>query len=316
MPAADVSSDVTATPRAVLATGIITIDQIFGVDRMPAGDGKFLADSFLEAGGGVAANAAVTVARLGGRSALAGCVGDDRAGDDALNDLAELGVDVSRVQQLRGERTPISAAIVDRQGGRMVVNHVAPGFFAAADSGSLTDLAGIDAVVVDCRWPAGAIETLVGARAAGIPAVVDVDRPLTDDAAPILELGTHLVFSTEALHATAQISQPLLALRTLRGRTDAWVAVTQGADGVSWLDDEGLRHRRALTVDVVDTLAAGDVFHGAFTLALAEGRSDEAAVDFANAAAAAKCTRPGGRAGIPDRATVEALLGEREGVML
>ena len=59
-------------------------------------------------------------------------------------------------------------------------------------------------------------------------------------------------------------------------------------------------------VAVVDTLGAGDVFHGAYALALAEGFGVAASARFASVAAALKCTRPGGRAGIPDRAAVDA----------
>ena len=59
---------------------------------------------------------------------------------------------------------------------------------------------------------------------------------------------------------------------------------------------------------MVDTLGAGDVFHGAFALAIAEGGGIREAAQFSNAASALKCTRPGGRAGIPTRAEVEALL--------
>jgi sulfofructose kinase len=61
-------------------------------------------------------------------------------------------------------------------------------------------------------------------------------------------------------------------------------------------------------VSAIDTLAAGDVFHGAFTLAIGEGRDVTGAARFANAAAALKCTRFGGRLGAPSRAEVEALL--------
>lgn len=299
----------------VLATGIITVDQIFGVDELPEGEGKLLARTFTEIGGGVAANAAVTVARLGGTSLLAGCVGADVAGDRAVAELDRMGIDVSRVQRIHDATTPITAAIIDRAGGRTVVNHVSPMLYHDADPGPPGMIDGADAVVVDCRWPAGAIATLQAARAAGIPAIVDVDRPLTNDAEPILELGSHLVFSRDALCATAQIVQPVLALRTLRSRTSAWVAVTEGASGVSWLDDEGLRHRAAFEVDVVDTLGAGDVFHGAFVLALAEGRDEEAAITFGAAAAALKCTRPGGRAGIPDRPEVDELMATTDGAL-
>jgi sulfofructose kinase len=61
-------------------------------------------------------------------------------------------------------------------------------------------------------------------------------------------------------------------------------------------------------VQVVDTLGAGDVFHGAYALALAEGKPALAAARFASAAAAIKCGRPGGRAGSPTRGEVEELF--------
>jgi sulfofructose kinase len=64
----------------------------------------------------------------------------------------------------------------------------------------------------------------------------------------------------------------------------------------------------APAITAVDTLAAGDVWHGAFAVALGEGQDIEAGARFANAAAAIKCTRIGGRQGAPSRAEVEALL--------
>jgi len=69
-----------------------------------------------------------------------------------------------------------------------------------------------------------------------------------------------------------------------------------------------VRQLRPPAVEVVDTLAAGDVFHGAFALALAEGRGEVAALGFATVAAALKCRTFGGRLGAPERAEVEALL--------
>jgi sulfofructose kinase len=89
-------------------------------------------------------------------------------------------------------------------------------------------------------------------------------------------------------------------------------AVTRGAAGVTWADaGGGLRHCAACPVDVVDTLAAGDVFHGAYALAIAEGRATDAAIRFASAAAAIKCSRPGGRNGAPTRAETEEFLAAR-----
>jgi sulfofructose kinase len=67
----------------------------------------------------------------------------------------------------------------------------------------------------------------------------------------------------------------------------------------------------AFAVEAVDTLGAGDTFHGAFALALAEGRDIQAAMRFAAAAAAIKCTRFGGIEGAPLRGEVEAFLAGR-----
>jgi sulfofructose kinase len=91
------------------------------------------------------------------------------------------------------------------------------------------------------------------------------------------------------------------------------VSVTQGEHGVTWMDDGELHHLDAFTVDAVDTTGAGDVFHGAFTLALAEGMAEAAAFRFASGAAAVKCARPGARAGIPDRVAVDDFLRARPG---
>ncbi len=88
--------------------------------------------------------------------------------------------------------------------------------------------------------------------------------------------------------------------------------MTDGENGVYWTEGERIRHTPAFHVQAVDTLAAGDTWHGAFALALAEGMGEEPAVRYASAVAAIKCTRFGGRDGIPDRAEVEAFLKENE----
>ncbi|HEX8374847.1 MAG TPA: PfkB family carbohydrate kinase, partial [Geminicoccaceae bacterium] len=92
----------------------------------------------------------------------------------------------------------------------------------------------------------------------------------------------------------------------------AWLAVTAGAEGVFWLDgDAKVGHLPGHPVAAVDTLGAGDIFHAAFALALAEGRGEAEAMRFGNAAAALKCARPGGGAGAPTRGEVETFLREQ-----
>ncbi|HMJ43565.1 MAG TPA: PfkB family carbohydrate kinase, partial [Pseudolabrys sp.] len=90
-----------------------------------------------------------------------------------------------------------------------------------------------------------------------------------------------------------------------------FVAITDGPNGIYWLDGGVVKNMPAFKVKVVDSLGAGDAFHGGFALALAEGRTLMDAMRFASATAALKCTKFGGTAGSPHRVDVEAFLRER-----
>jgi sulfofructose kinase len=84
--------------------------------------------------------------------------------------------------------------------------------------------------------------------------------------------------------------------------------VTDGPHDVLWIAGGALQRQPVFTISAVDTLGAGDTFHGGFALALAEGASEREAMRFASAAAAIKCTRFGGIAGTPRRAEVSDML--------
>jgi sulfofructose kinase len=116
------------------------------------------------------------------------------------------------------------------------------------------------------------------------------------------------VFAEPALAAFTGIADPDAALPEAASRLVGFVGVTLGARGFRWIESGAVRALTAPEVRAVDTLGAGDVFHGAFALGLAEGMATESAGRFACAAAALKCTRFGGRAGTPTRDEVEAFL--------
>ncbi len=293
----------------VACIGIAVIDLIFEVETLPQGGGKYYATSFREVGGGVAANAAVAVARLGGNARYIGRVGDDALGDQIIADLTAAGVDVT-VDKVRELTSPVSSVLVDAAGERTIVNYTPRDLFDGGDVASASDLGEVDAVLVDVRWPDGAAAALRAAAAASIPSVFDFDRPMESGGDALLGLASHVVFSAAALAATAGTDDPVAGLSRMAERTDAWLAVTVGPGGVHWRHAGRLHHLPAFAVDVIDTLGAGDVFHGALALALGEGQAPAEAVRFASAAAALKCTRPGGRSGAPDRADVNELLQE------
>ncbi|HET8727204.1 MAG TPA: PfkB family carbohydrate kinase, partial [Alphaproteobacteria bacterium] len=100
-------------PPLVVCVGIAVLDQVYKVPVLPHGSGKSFAGAYREVGGGPAANAAVTVARLGGRAALWARVGADAVGQRIVMDLAAEGVDVSAVRRIDGAASGVSAVIVD-----------------------------------------------------------------------------------------------------------------------------------------------------------------------------------------------------------
>jgi sulfofructose kinase len=150
---------------------------------------------------------------------------------------------------------------------------------------------------------------VVAARRRGIPVVVDLEKS-NPGAEQLRALCSHLVFSAEGARATAGTDKLELAMRRIAKQTQAFVAVTNGGDDILFVEGGEPQRLPTFTVKAVDTLAAGDVFHAAFTLALAEGHREREALRFASAVAALKCTRFGGIAGAPTRAEVERFMQE------
>jgi sulfofructose kinase len=284
-------------------------DYVFTLPSLPEGGRKFRARGFDCVGGGPAATAAVAIARLGGEAKLAARLGDDSVADTIIEELQGYGVDCSGVRRWPGCRSSLSAVMIDDRGERMIVNYRDPGL--PDDASWLAGIAGFDVLLADSKWPAGAIAGFAAARRIGAPAVLDADDPAPDDPA-LLRGATHIAFSADGLCGLSGETDLAAGLRAIRKRTDAWLCVTDGARGVLVADEAGISSVEAFEVTAVDTLAAGDVWHGAFALALAEGAAEKAAVRFASAAAAIKVTRRGGRAGAPDRADVETLLASND----
>lgn len=302
----------------ILCLGNTTLDKIWPVSQLPSSGGKYRASGYLEVGGGMAANAAVAVAKLGGNAAYWGRAGDDTAGRTMLEQMVAYGIDVSQFRLLPGATSSTSAILVTPDGERAIINFRGAGLPEQADWLPLDQVAAADAVLADIRWVEGANLLFGAARAAGKPTVLDGEIATADAFATVLPLVEHAIFSEAGLRAffgeraINNDADRLAALRAVRVLGCRVAAVTRGPEGTVWLDETGVHFQMAFTVEAVDTTGAGDVFHGAYTLAIGEGKSVPEAMRFASAVAALKCTRRGGRAGIPDRAEAQAFL-ERQG---
>ncbi|MEO1550714.1 MAG: PfkB family carbohydrate kinase [Pseudomonadota bacterium] len=285
----------------VLVCGSAVIDFVFSVQTFPDKAEKYRAQDAQVVGGGCAANAAVAIRRLGGEAQLAARLGEDQVGDLILTGLRREGVDLSGV--LRGAgRSSFSSVTVDARGERQILNYRDDSL--RPDPCLLATLAlEADGVLADTRWPEAGTVVLEAARAAGRPAVVDAEAPCPPD---MLSKASHVAFSAQGLAAFTGQDGVEAGLQAAHRALGVWVCVTQGEQGAWWQDATGQGHVPALPVAARDTLGAGDVWHGAFALALAEGQSEGPAMAFAAATAALKCTRKGGREGTPTRAEVVA----------
>jgi sulfofructose kinase len=283
----------------VLVLGLAVADFVFGLEHLPDKPVKYRAERGELVGGGGGGNAAVAIARLGGTARLLARLGDDRIGDLILEGLEAERIDTNLVHRSPGGRSSFSAVLVDAAGERQIINYRGDRLVEA--TGWIATAPRADAVLADTRWNAGAQALLERAHAWGVPGVVDAEAPVD---ITMLQAASHVAFSRQGLLSlTAEKSLPK-ALAQIADALPGWTCVTDGENGAWYMGENGPRNMPAFKVSVRDTLGAGDVWHGAFTLALAEGAEETGAMRFANAAAALKCTRFGGRAGCPDRAEV------------
>jgi len=296
-------------PR-ICTVGHATIDHCFDIVEFPAQPTKTPAQRYRAISGGMAANASVAAARLGARVRLHGAVGDDEAGAFLVKRLQDHGVDCAGLQRVPDASSSISAVVIDARGERQIFNSRGD---ALAKAGALDTrgFIGADVVMVDPRWMRGATEALHWAREAGVLSVLDGDLSPQADLQSLSALADWSVFSEGGLAAFAPGLTIVDALQSALAAGTQVAVVTMGQRGVYWLGraDAGDPHfLPAFRIQAVDTNGAGDVFHAALALALAEGQDARSAIRFGSAAAAIKCQRNGGVVKGPDRAELDAFL--------
>ena len=284
------------------------MDAVYYLARIPTTSGKVLAHAYATSGGGMAANASVAIARLGGRAEYWGRVGDDALGGQIIAELQREGVTTRNIRRVPECVSPNAAILIDERGDCLVCAFNDPALDPDPSWLPLESVSSFDVVLADVRWPAAAERVFDAALAAKLPRIFDGDVGPPEHLSLLARKSDFALFSERGLALLVGPGEPEKALLAAQERTPAVVGVTLGARGFLWLQDGVTRYAPAPAVVAVDTLAAGDVFHGAFALAIGEGKTVADAASFANAAAALKCTRRGGRRGAPTREEVDALL--------
>ncbi len=294
--------------------GHAAVDHCFEIDRFPAHPTKTPARNYRLISGGMAANASIAAVRLGAQVRLHGAVGDDEAGDFLVRSLQACGVGCAQLQRVAGASSSISAVVIDAQGERQIFNVRGDALTQAAPLDAAV-LDGCDVLTADPRWMLGAEVALQWARRTGVLSVLDGDLSPQADLQTLTALADWAVFSESGLAAFAPGLSTQAALRAALDLGAQVAAVTRGAQGVCWLrrgaDPGQVQAMPAFEVRSVDTNGAGDTFHAALAVALAQGRPDRDAMRFASAAAAIKVQRHGGVAQGPDLVEVERFLAAR-----
>ncbi|HYE34959.1 carbohydrate kinase family protein [Methylocaldum sp.] len=292
----------------VLCVGHASYDLVFSVPHHPEADEKIFADSLVSCGGGPAANAAVTAARLGYKAAFAGYLGNDLYGHMHLEELRREQVTTNLI--VRGSSpTPLSTILVKPDGKRALVNYKGDTRPLPANSIDFSAVAP-EVILFDGHEAAVSEPLCAWAKSRGIPTVLDAGS---------LHKGTEaLMFSVDFLVCSEKFARqwldedaPERALNRLAERSPA-VVITSGEHGLIWKKGIESGSLPAFPVQAVDTTGAGDAFHGAFAAALASGRNWREILRYASAAGALCCTKAGARPGIPDREKVELFLKYQE----
>ncbi len=286
-------------PFDVVGVGINVIDYLFRIPHFPEPNTKMDASDAMIQGGGLTATAMVACARLGLRSRYIGKFGGNEIGRLARDELTAEGLDLTGSVIADGVPNRFCVVLVEEGSGhRTIVRQRDPRIWLRPDELRREAVCAGRALHLDGHEGEAALQAARWAREAGTLVSVDAEEP-TQYREELFALTDVLIVSRRFAHAITGKHAPADILRILAGFGSRCVGLTLGEAGSAlWY------HGRAVEVPgfpvhVMDTTGAGDVFHGAFLYGLLRGWEARDILLFANAVSALKCTRPGGRTGIP-----------------
>lgn len=298
----------------VVTVGLNSIDFVAVVAEYPTSNSKQRLQRFAQLPGGQMATASAICSRLGWRASYIGAFGDDALGRASRESLIEDGVDLQASWTAAGATNQFAIVLVDaRSGARTVLWDRHPGLTMEPAMIARNVIEAGRVLVVDCHETAAATVAARYARAAGIPAIIDVERVRPGINDLLQEIDVIVAAQSFPTELTGY-DDPGRALEAIaREFHAAVVCMTLGEEG-SLARASGREIRTpGFAVDCVDTTGAGDAFRGGLAagcLREPEGELDDV-LAYANAVAALNCRALGARGGMPTAGEVEQLLAGR-----
>jgi sulfofructose kinase len=304
-------------PLDIIGLGLATLDILIRLSDLPTWNHGVGCSAVGLDGGGPVGTACVAAARLGARVGFVGTAGDDQLAEIKIQSFREDNVDLSCLRRRNGPEDQVVIVYVNQDTGERIFSGL-HGFNRKSlqvDELDQSYITSASYLHLDGTHPEAAQQAARWMHAAG--KLVSLDCAKSDGVSVWGKL-RDLVPYTDILICGSGFG------RALTGHTDLWqageamlslgpkiVVQTEGKDGSYTLSADERFHTPAFDVAVLDTTGAGDVFHGAYLVGLLHGWDLRTAAAFATAVAALKCTRLGGRKGIPTFEQALAFLKER-----
>lgn len=241
--------------------GLSTIDIVYRVNELPKSDSKLQAQSQSVCLGGPATNAALTFAALGGQATLITVIGSHPMNQIIGDELKQQSVSVIDLNPDFSGIPTLSSVLVVPDGHRAVVSANAERLIALRITVSPSRFDGVSVVLVDGHFMESCITIAREARARGIPVVMDGGswKPGTENLLRLIDVA---ICSSDFLPPTCQREDDVI--KFLKSHGIKQIAITKGDKPIRYVLNESIAEIPVPTVFVVDTLGAGDVFHGAF----------------------------------------------------
>lgn len=293
--------------------GLCALDYTFQVRNYPRLDDKIEAIAFTRQGGGPVPTALCSLSRLGVSTAFIGKCGKDAEGKTIRDELRRFGVKTSGLILDPDSRTPRAFIMVEKESGkRTVILDRTETSALSADEFRIDLIKKAKFLLIDGREMETSLTAAIIMKKSGGEVILDAGSP-RKNISDILPYVDHLVVSNRFSIDFTQEVDPGNAALKLAHMGFKSVVITSGGKGCLGATPDGhFYQQEAFDVDVADTTGAGDVFHGGFIYGLVQGWELPEILKFASAVAAIKCTRLGGRRGIPDLNEVEDLIRKKE----
>lgn len=297
----------------VVVVGSFNTDLVTYMPRLPQAGETVAGHEFVTGPGGKGSNQAVAAARLGGDVHFIGRVGRDSFADIGWRLWGKHGIQTEFVYTDEATATGIASIFVQENGENMIALATgANGRLSPADiDRAEAAIRAADVLLVQLEVPIATVQqALRVARKHGLTTILN-PAPAQPLSAELLALADYITPNEGELRRLTGVGGEIATAARALCHVGQTVIVTLGEQGAFWMRDGAHGEVAAFRVAAVDTVGAGDAFNGALAVALAEKRPLEAAIQFANAAAALAVTKQGAAASMPSREAVMALLQSR-----